>query len=145
MFFDHYVIIFMFCFFFSSRRRHTRCALVTGVQTCALPLPPTDRLVSSSDIRPVSAFECQNFPRLVGSGDAEAKSFNDLPCGTYLLRVAFGQFAGTTPKRVLQSHADIASHGCCHGDNAHLPRARTEHRPFILIAEESVGDRKSTR
>src|SRR3546814_7061290 len=29
----------MSCFvFFSSRRRHTRCALVTGVQTCALPI-----------------------------------------------------------------------------------------------------------
>src|SRR3546814_3233451 len=28
------------CFFFSSRRRHTRCALVTGVQTCALPIFP---------------------------------------------------------------------------------------------------------
>src|SRR3546814_10256539 len=31
----------MIClFFFSSRRRHTRCALVTGVQTCALPISP---------------------------------------------------------------------------------------------------------
>src|SRR3546814_5043487 len=29
-------------FFFSSRRRHTRCALVTGVQTCALPISATD-------------------------------------------------------------------------------------------------------
>src|SRR3546814_5771716 len=28
----------MYLFFFSSRRRHTRCALVTGVQTCALPI-----------------------------------------------------------------------------------------------------------
>src|SRR3546814_2426168 len=28
------------CVFFSSRRRHTRCALVTGVQTCALPILP---------------------------------------------------------------------------------------------------------
>src|SRR3546814_4046061 len=29
----------MFCLvFFSSRRRHTRCAVVTGVQTCALPI-----------------------------------------------------------------------------------------------------------
>src|SRR3546814_1800401 len=28
----------MYIFFFSSRRRHTRCALVTGVQTCALPI-----------------------------------------------------------------------------------------------------------
>src|SRR3546814_6660239 len=26
------------CFFVASRRRHTRCALVTGVQTCALPI-----------------------------------------------------------------------------------------------------------
>src|SRR3546814_9705995 len=26
--------------FFTSRRRHTRCALVTGVQTCALPIYP---------------------------------------------------------------------------------------------------------
>src|SRR3546814_11882928 len=31
-------LFFLFCFFFSSRRRHTRCALVTGVQTCALPI-----------------------------------------------------------------------------------------------------------
>src|SRR3546814_3104390 len=30
-------------FFFSSRRRHTRCALVTGVQTCALPICFADR------------------------------------------------------------------------------------------------------
>src|SRR3546814_10457911 len=29
--------VFMYLFF-SSRRRHTRCALVTGVQTCALPI-----------------------------------------------------------------------------------------------------------
>src|SRR3546814_9615299 len=28
----------IFVFVFSSRRRHTRCALVTGVQTCALPI-----------------------------------------------------------------------------------------------------------
>src|SRR3546814_9364802 len=37
-------------FFFSSRRRHTRCALVTGVQTCALPIcfPPTVSLLLPS-------------------------------------------------------------------------------------------------
>src|SRR3546814_1824589 len=34
-----YMLFFLYCFFFfSSRRRHTRCALVTGVQTCALPI-----------------------------------------------------------------------------------------------------------
>src|SRR3546814_1395603 len=30
--------MYCFVFFFASRRRHTSCALVTGVQTCALPI-----------------------------------------------------------------------------------------------------------
>src|SRR3546814_8735079 len=41
-------------FFFASRRRHTRCALVTGVQTCALPiLSPVAiyRLMTTGDTR----------------------------------------------------------------------------------------------
>src|SRR3546814_8228822 len=37
-FIDFMLCFFFFCFFFSSRRRHTSCALVTGVQTCALPI-----------------------------------------------------------------------------------------------------------
>src|SRR3546814_2963291 len=37
-----YVLICIVIFFFSSRRRHTRCALVTGVQTCALPISTND-------------------------------------------------------------------------------------------------------
>src|SRR3546814_10598011 len=46
-------------FFFSSRRRHTRCALVTGVQTCALPIcNPLSRCVldqsNSTPCRPSS-------------------------------------------------------------------------------------------
>src|SRR3546814_4306234 len=41
----------MCVFFFSSRRRHTRCALVTGVQTCALPICPDPRMVLA----------CENF------------------------------------------------------------------------------------
>src|SRR3546814_4720686 len=32
------MVVFWCLFLFSSRRRHTRCALVTGVQTCALPI-----------------------------------------------------------------------------------------------------------
>src|SRR3546814_2933665 len=43
-------------FFFSSRRRHTRCALVTGVQTCALPIwsaptPPAPSAAAAPDHR----------------------------------------------------------------------------------------------
>src|SRR3546814_7874546 len=37
--FIYFLSVFSYSFFFfSSRRRHTRCALVTGVQTCALPI-----------------------------------------------------------------------------------------------------------
>src|SRR3546814_2974187 len=43
---------FTFYFFFSSRRRHTRCALVTGVQTCALPILPTVRLAKFAQVEP---------------------------------------------------------------------------------------------
>src|SRR3546814_2929133 len=38
-------------FFFSSRRRHTRCALVTGVQTCALPIYPPNAYTASCTTR----------------------------------------------------------------------------------------------
>src|SRR3546814_6442407 len=43
-------------FFFSSRRRHTRCALVTGVQTCALPISNC----TSSPCRPGLALALPN-------------------------------------------------------------------------------------
>src|SRR3546814_15250261 len=48
MFLVYYIVfygLYWLCFF-SSRRRHTRCALVTGVQTCALPI--CLRLLSNS-------------------------------------------------------------------------------------------------
>src|SRR3546814_12922489 len=36
--FLQWILCLFFAFFFSSRSRHTRGALVTGVQTCALPI-----------------------------------------------------------------------------------------------------------
>src|SRR3546814_18736409 len=36
-------------FFFASRRRHTRCAVVTGVQTCALPISALQRVALLDD------------------------------------------------------------------------------------------------
>src|SRR3546814_2195874 len=56
----------MIAFFFSSRRRHTRCALVTGVQTCAFPisLPLAARNLALLAI-PLGAVN----PRLGRSGD----------------------------------------------------------------------------
>src|SRR3546814_10429703 len=42
----------MFFFFLSSRRRHTRCALVTGVQTCALPISALTSLIGAPPASP---------------------------------------------------------------------------------------------
>src|SRR3546814_6562715 len=55
------ILCFLF-FFFSSRRRHTRCALVTGVQTCALPIfttaAPETGIVESYEARREELIEC---------------------------------------------------------------------------------------
>src|SRR3546814_1715445 len=49
-----YLYFVVFSFFFSSRRRNTRCALVTGVQTCALPiLEISFEAVHQRDVEPV--------------------------------------------------------------------------------------------
>src|SRR3546814_10741686 len=54
--FDIVVCGFLLFLFFSRRRRHTSCALVTGVQTCALPIygdGPTVMLRADMDALPV--------------------------------------------------------------------------------------------
>src|SRR3546814_9917839 len=47
-------------FFFSSRRRHTRCALVTGVQTCALPIFSARSPVISDRPRPANSLSSKH-------------------------------------------------------------------------------------
>src|SRR3546814_5229265 len=57
--------MFICMFFFSSRRRHTSCALVTGVQTCALPICP--HVGMANYIFPANA---HGLIRTVGNDDA---------------------------------------------------------------------------
>src|SRR3546814_12930852 len=71
----------MLFFFFSSRRRHTRCALVTGVQTCALPICPKDVTRKDGDpflscsvaalAGPVGEPEYRYFDTIVATPEAE--------------------------------------------------------------------------
>src|SRR3546814_6066362 len=69
--------------FFSSRRRHTRCALVTGVQTCALPIwrgeSPTFSAFRSR--RPDGRIARMDFDAIVIGG-----GHNGLVCAWYLAR-----------------------------------------------------------
>src|SRR3546814_9185471 len=71
-----------FIFFFSSRRRHTRCALVTGVQTCALPISiiaghserRTDQHESHEDVAAkASAAHGQGLNVILCVGETEAQ------------------------------------------------------------------------
>src|SRR3546814_2006314 len=56
----------MLFFFFSSRRRHTSCALVTGVQTCALPISARRQQPVILQDQRLTAAECGSDPVAFG-------------------------------------------------------------------------------
>src|SRR3546814_16178018 len=70
-------------FFFSSRRRHTRCALVTGVQTCALPIIGERVYIATEK-------------GFYWSGDTDTLQLEQLPA-----------FSGTDPVYDFQQEGDI--------------------------------------
>src|SRR3546814_4269100 len=53
--------IYSLDFFFSSRNRHTSCALVTGVQTCALPIWSRSRMAATPACGPASSSTCASW------------------------------------------------------------------------------------
>src|SRR3546814_9587420 len=75
-----FCVIFLF-FFFSSRRRHTRCALVTGVQTCALPICCGGGHVSfhvAPEVKDVTAYDLSQQMLDVVAGEAAKRGLNNL-------------------------------------------------------------------
>src|SRR3546814_14908405 len=94
----HYIL-----FFFSSRRRHTRCALVTGVQTCALPILVDERGFVERQMRPV--VEAHRDRRVRGRDRVDRRlliellvavpfAAGDPPGGALWHDVEFGDFVG---------------------------------------------------
>src|SRR3546814_9008240 len=66
------------CFFFSSRRRQTRCALVTGVQTCALPILPRaaiERIAEADGFACLAEDRRQGLWKVRGLGEAPLPLF----------------------------------------------------------------------
>src|SRR3546814_4069608 len=99
-------------FFFSSRRRHTRCALVTGVQTCALPI---------SEIKLVPARLAMAYPEfafsVVERGEPidmkEELASLHYGAGTYLIYY-FGEHRPDLLDKLLEPHHDSLANAFCH-------------------------------
>src|SRR3546814_3390032 len=77
-------------FFFSSRRRHTRCALVTGVQTCALPICRALRSATAVRAEVCALDRGGSFPRPV-VGAASKQSLHRPAAGEVLFTGEIGR------------------------------------------------------
>src|SRR3546814_3755987 len=86
-----YVCFWSCVFFCSSRRRHTRCALVTGVQTCALPIYDLLPVIASQWL--VAQLCISRLARLKGKLRRRSASGFVLEQGHLYLRERHGQDA----------------------------------------------------
>src|SRR3546814_10045693 len=86
-------------FIFSSRRRHTRCVLVTGVQTCALPI---------SAISPVLAEICRCAQGIVWVRyrPFRRRSKTIMKLASYNIQYGIGMDGRFDPARIAASIAD---------------------------------------
>src|SRR3546814_17613162 len=114
-------------FFFSSRRRHTRCALVTGVQTCALPISIVPRATRSSGSLPMSPPQAE---RVSAVAAARAAMVRDLVMGDS--RYGSAQMETDKPPRPL-------CHGAAQLYCAHKPRWGTHYTIGREPSRERVG------
>src|SRR3546814_3779647 len=74
-------------FFFSSRRRHTRCALVTGVQACALPISD-----APATVKPVDAIGADDMVLDIGPDTAKRYAEMIAQAGTVVWNGPVGVF-----------------------------------------------------
>src|SRR3546814_7172075 len=79
-------------FFFSSRRRHTRCALVTGVQTCALPISALRAFRNRPCVHPSNA-KLSNFTNSRHSTGNKGQVIGS-PTPNYLIQTLTGTYQG---------------------------------------------------
>src|SRR3546814_14046415 len=106
----------MLVFFFSSRRRHTRCALVTGVQKCALPISDqAEQLIAQGNETTGRAESVRSGTQTIGevmsvvgqavggieedtSAIAESAARIDQQCGSFVstLEAMNGEVAGSS-------------------------------------------------
>src|SRR3546814_6446367 len=111
---------------FASRRRHTRCALVTGVQTCALPICQTERLAPLAD-------------HIINEHFAELRALPD----------RYARWLGEVVERTARLIAQWQAVGFCHGvmntDNMSILGLTLDYGPYGFLDAFDAQDRKSTR
>src|SRR3546814_11343753 len=106
------------CCFFSSRRRHTRCALVTGVQTCALPISPTNPMLKLVDLSAIAAIAHRH--HIVAAADNTFAS----PCLQRPLEHGFDVVMHSATKYI-SGHSDMVGGMLVVGDNAGIAEKTT--------------------
>src|SRR3546814_9371400 len=114
-------------FFFSSRRRHTRCALVTGVQTWALPIwvrIRVDHAVQSGDL-------------LIAVGDHRIIEL--LPLGGFDVLFPAAVRVDRIDRQADRLHAALVPFGAQAGDLAQFGRA--DRGEILWMAEEQPPGR----
>src|SRR3546814_7997004 len=110
----YYWNLYLLFFFFSSRILHTICALVTGVQTCALPILGGGLRGRGEDGKGLPAGHRRDDPRLPAAVGLRP------PCRSRPLRVELGQPAGG-PAAARAALADPLPHGRAGGRLAAVP------------------------
>src|SRR3546814_3068191 len=85
-------------FFFSSRRRHTRCALVTGVQTCALPI---------SGASPYMPVEYRVKPAEVWKPEVASLNMGSMNFGLFPMLKRFKAFDHAWEREMLEGSHDL--------------------------------------
>src|SRR3546814_7672152 len=134
-------------FFFSSRRRHTRCALVTGVQTCALPIFAFDKTGTLTEGRP----RITDIVPATGVSDDElmmiavaVESLSDHPLAKAIARDG-RQFLDETPTPTAHDLQSLTGRGVkarIDGEVVRIGKAEMFGRDGIA---DLSTDRKSTR
>src|SRR3546814_8252800 len=77
------------CIFLLCRRRHTRCALVTGVQACALPISTLDQILSEPGVR---TFCCGAMQEAAAIGSAIGCPIDEEPEARLAMAERLGAF-----------------------------------------------------
>src|SRR3546814_9227878 len=117
-------------FFFSSRRRHTRCALVTGVQTCALPISVESRPGAGS------VFRVKMFFSEAPGADRKAESAAVAPGNAGIPRTIL--VADDGPAHLDLARGILSPLGCrlvFAQDGAECLRLYREHRPDLILLD----------